>query len=62
MTTNTNYDWANVSDQYLDEIIELNLAVANRFVGRHQIQKLDRAIDNVKVAQRERENRRQRSV
>ena len=55
--TNTNYDWANVSDEYLDEIIELQLEVAKRFTGRRQWDKSDRAMDNVKVAMAERENR-----
>jgi hypothetical protein len=58
MNTNTNYDWANVSDEYLDEIIELQFRVAKRFSGRKQWEKFDRAMENVAVAQQERENRR----
>jgi hypothetical protein len=62
MATNTNYDWANVSDQYLDEIIALNLSVSKRFTKRHQWAKFERAMDNIKAAQQERENRRQRNA
>jgi hypothetical protein len=56
-TTNTNYDWANVSDQYLDEIVELQLRVAKRFSARNQWDKFERAMGNVTAAQQERENR-----
>jgi predicted nucleic acid-binding protein len=60
MTTyaNTHYDWANVSDEYLEEIIELELKVAKRFTGRRQWEKLDLALQNVKIAQQEIDSRR----
>lgn len=62
MATNTNYDWANVSDEYLDEIIALQLRVSLRFCKLHHWAKVDRAMDNIEVAQEERENRRQRKL
>jgi hypothetical protein len=56
--TNTNYDWANVSDEYLEEIERLQFEVAKRFSGRKQWDKFNRAMDNIIAAQQERENRR----
>jgi hypothetical protein len=55
---NTNYNWEKVSDEYLGEIIQINLKTARRFATYGQFAKFDRAMDNVKVAQEQIEKRR----
>jgi len=56
-TTNTNYDWKNVSDDYLNEIIEIQQKVALRHIRYGQMDKLQRAESNIKAAQAERRAR-----
>ena len=55
--SNTNYDWKNVSDDYLNEIIEIQQKVALRHIRYGQMDKLQRAESNIKAAQAERRAR-----
>lgn len=55
--SNTNYDWKNVSDDYLNEIIEIQQKVALRHIRYSQMDKLKRAESNIKAAQAERRAR-----
>lgn len=59
MTTSNgmSYDWANVSDEYLQEIIRINLKVAERMTKKKQFAKSERALSNVQAAQLERKRR-----
>jgi len=59
---NTNYDWKNVSDEYLDEIIAIQMKSAKRFVAHNQQAKFERAMSNVDAAQAERRNRSQKVI
>ena len=61
-TTNTNYDWKNVSDDYLNEIIEREQNCALRFIRYGQMEKLERAESNIKTAQAERRARLNRKI
>ena len=54
---NTNYDWKNVSDDYLNEIIEREQNCVLRFIRYGQMEKLERAESNIKTAQAERRAR-----
>ena len=55
--TNTNYDWKNVSDDYLNEIIAIQQKVALRHIRYGNMDKLQRAESNIKAAQAERQAR-----
>ena len=55
--SNTNYDWKNVSDDYLNEIIEIQQKVALRHIRYGNMDKLQRAESNIKAAQAERRAR-----
>ena len=59
---NTNYDWKNVSDDYLNEIIEREQNCALRFIRYGQTEKLQRAESNIKTAQAERRARLNRKI
>jgi hypothetical protein len=54
---NTNYDWKNVSDEYLNDIIAREQKCAARFIRYGQTAKLERAESNIKAAQAERRAR-----
>jgi hypothetical protein len=59
---NTNYDWKNVSDEYLDEIIAIQMKSAKRFIAYNQQAKFERAMSNVDAAQAERRNRSDKAI
>lgn len=60
-TTNTSYDWDHVSDEYLNEIIAIEISCAKRFVSYHQEAKFERAVSNIEAAQAERDRRANKS-
>ena len=55
--TNTNYNWANVSDKYLDEIIELEQKCVLRFIRSGKWAKYERARSNIQAAKAEKAKR-----
>jgi len=55
--TNTNYDWKNVSDDYLEEIIAIQHKCALRFIRYNQWEKLRRAESIIEAARAERKAR-----
>ena len=56
-TLNTNYDWQNVSDDYLNEIIAIENRVALRYINNGQTEKFERAHSNLLAARAERSAR-----
>ena len=56
-TTNTHYDWKNVSDDYLEEIIDIQHKCALRFIRYNQWEKLRRAESIIEAARAERRAR-----
>ena len=61
ITKNTNYDWDHVSDEYLNEIIAIEIKCAKHFVSYHQEAKFQRAVSNIEAAQAERDKRANKS-
>lgn len=50
---NTNYDWKNVSDEHLDDIIAREQKCVIRFIRYGQTAKLERAESNIETAHEE---------